>query len=496
MRSSEDAKATLETKANRQKLLGDARKANDYSRCVFAPETAINMYPYPMNPGPDSQTTVPGLLNIQLNSKGSNCPFSVVICPSSDKCLGISVGDDPCGTTFTDQTRFLLDSNSVYGSYFDTTRQIPGASNYGTMRGDTAFEILLTPARNTIPGNDGDVFVVSDSNQADMRYSPEGYLDLYNPGTGTTAILSQLTVVIDTNLPAASQATQGQIRVAESADGITWTTLQQATVNSNAQESYLLSGFTSTKRYIAVFYRYNGVAANGNVRSVLSMSVSLTVTGYYAQYYTWYELPGVRSQYQAGIFKGEQAVARTGLLTCESSDLNNGGKNAGAQLTFAPGESPGAMPVVAYASVASRTNAYEGPLKKGLWGFWSPVQTPSFEYPGDPRDWTGESYLCLAGTFDSASASARIRANAITSFIVDSSLGQIFCPRPSVIRPAEAYFVLDVINGLRTHFCENPMHPKFQQVMERAASLWKAGKPYLGALGTAAKVIGPMLMAL
>lgn len=184
--------------------------------------------------------------------------------------------------------------------------------------------------------------------------------------------------------------------------------------------------------------------------------------------------------------KAWRPVACNVLVSNTSSDITCNGTIAGVQLA-SNYSTPGTVPN--YAEIAKLLNAYSGPLKKGTFGFWLPDSNSQSEFLAWSDEEANLPLLVVAGVFGSAGGSVKVVVDCIIEYLTEN---EAFGPTPSRSAPLEIAAAAEVFGNIPIHFCENPLHPVVQKVIDKAASVYMSTMPYVEKGMAITKALAPI----
>lgn len=214
-------------------------------------------------------------------------------------------------------------------------------------------------------------------------------------------------------------------------------------------------------QYIS-FYVYN----NGIGRPNMDV-VSLTI-GNVVQSHVAYDAEGYAES--RDLLHKVRCVGISVLVTNMNPDLTNGGAVAIVQHASDSVVDNFAGLSKSFADVSAPETSYNGPLKKGLYGFVRPedVSWPLFKrLTSTTRAAMRMPSLTAALAWQSGvSQTLRIQVDAIFEATTES---QILGPRPSRCAPVEILAASDALMHYR-NVCENPLHEKLVNAIKTAAS--------------------------
>lgn len=470
---------------NRRALVGPKSRDNHYANQVFRPEsTKAKGFPDAIAPMTHSCHTVDVT---EITATADAQDFSVQIWPDPENLIGVSQG------TFSLPANTALSAGDAYSTdlfvkpYFNVsnTPWAPGEIGGAVAVGTTATYNLRGNGDVSAGPDNSFMKLKSANGQAQLSADPEGWI-LIPSGTGAITFVATATW----NAPATSTPTQGRMTISDDV-GVIGT----ATVNSTQVETYAFTTTAPAGNRIRISYQPNGIASGGNrIVQSLTMNLSFANATTMIPDYAWQPQTSVANSLKAKQSKLYRVVAQTVLASCDSSDFSNGGKIAGSAISPYNANGPSEARVVLYPEVASLVTSKKNALKFGLWGFRENSSQLDREFRGLEFDrWGGLEFMVLAGVFATVGGSLKIEVHTHWELC---TLDQILGPEPSRVAPAEIAFVEEFLSALPVHFTENPTHPVFQKIFAKASELWKAGKPYLPYVLSAAKALAPVAAGL
>jgi len=407
-----------------------------------------------------------------------NTDFTFVVKPDPEAMLNAYVEGQVGISSVSGTALFAPGVNPSTGGSYWISGTAGRDADYGRLPADTNSVPIITALQQD--GNQAMVLVTNAGTEI-RSVNNGGAFDL-NPSLANTAI----TLTMGWTVVAYGVAATFTFSLQSSVDTVNWTV--RGTVSpTEVTGQTSVAGAANTDRYYRVLLSTSVGSTPANPRYTTNMSLTFASSlSIFPPSLRPYPIQSLNTL-QSGT-KAFRCIGLTVLVTNMSSDLANGGQICGVQLGSDYAQTDGFPD---YGLISRLPNAYNGPFKKGTFGFWSPESTVDMGFvPWSEDDPSSLPFLVVAGSFATIGGALRVQVDAVFEYVTEN---EAFGPTPSRTAVWEIEARAQVLSQVTCHFCENPLHPKLQALFKKAASMYDSAKPYIAKGMTIAKTLAPLL---